>query len=163
METGVKDSTCPHRGHRAPELAAGRGQRMLEDLAGQCLGLLLQKTAHVAQEERNFVVHDWEAGRTKIMEVFEAKLAHWAHLPHKLCGMGCADFLGTRFDTARACVKSRLQMWEHLSAEQREDTWPMVQLVCHPASRLRTEVIDFIDEKADLDELPGLKWVAGVM
>ena len=149
-ETGVANSTCPLRGRRAPELAAGRHKDYLQDLIAHTLGMLLMKTCGLSQEQRDFVVRDWEGAKTVMLEVFTLKFAYWLFLPHKLCILACTDNRGTSEETARNGLLSCIQEYGQLTDQQKYSMWPMVARVLDPRSDLHGEVVAFTERGESL-------------
>ena len=134
----------------------------LRELATESLGRLLIRTADLGVDDRTWVVKDFERGRAKLMEVFEAKLCHWRFLPHKLCCLGYSTFEGTCEDSARVGLRECIGMYQGLAAEDRDSMWPIVEYVCSPESPLHGEVDAFLGGRA-LADLPGLLLVAAKM
>ena len=160
-ETSVSNSSCPMRGRRAPELAAGRYKAHLEALVHQCAGLLLTRCQNIPN--RDFIIRDWEGARTALAEVIEMKFAHWNFLPYRFCALGCIDKAGAADDTARAALKACLEEYAAMGAEQRSNLWPLAAQVLDAASPLRAEVLAFTEGGSSLKSLPGLQRVAGIV
>ena len=155
-ETGVPDSSCPMRGRRAPELAAGRHRSHLTDLANQCLGMLLARTRQL--ENRDFIIRDFELARTALTEVVSMKFAYWEYIPHKVCILGYTGDDGT---IAREGLRDCIRQYTAMSEAQRQSLWPLALHVLDPASPLHAEVVRFTDGGEPLRELPGLRRLAG--
>ena len=162
-ETGLKNSTCPMRGRRAPDLAAGRHRAYLSDLVAQCLSMLLVRCERLSQQDRDLIVRDWELAWTAISEVIEVKYAHWEFLPHKFCILGCLDNWGTSEETARSGMVSCVRAYQGLDVDSRRKMWPLAAHVLDPDGPLRDEVAAFTAGGASLKTLPGLRQVAGMV
>ncbi|CAK0894046.1 unnamed protein product, partial [Prorocentrum cordatum] len=162
-ETGVKFSTCPMRGRRAPDLAAGQHNTYLRDLVDQSLGLLLVRCHGLREQDRDFIVRGWECARTALMEVIQSKYSHWAFLPHRFCVLGAIDAGGASEDTARSGLLACLQEYEALDESTRSGLWPLAARTLDPSSPLRGEVVAFTEHGAPLSSLPGLRQVAGMV
>ncbi|CAK0862217.1 unnamed protein product, partial [Prorocentrum cordatum] len=162
-EAGLKHSTCPMRGRRAPDLAAGKHKEYLAELVTQSLGRLLVRCEELTQMDRDMVVRDWECARAVIMEVVQIKYAHWAYLPHKFCVLGAIDKCGTSEATARFGLQACLREYALLDESKRSSLWPLAASVLAPSPPLRDEVAAFVEQGVSLKSLPGLRQVAGMV
>ena len=156
-ETGVANSSCPMRGRRAPELAAGRHKSHLTDLVHQCLGLLLNRTQRLEREQRDFIIRDFELARTALTEVISIKFAYWQYVPHKVCVLG---YTGDDGSIARQGILDCMRQYNALRQDQRASLWPPAKVVLDPASPLHAEVVRFTEGES-LRNLPDLHRLAG--
>eukprot|EP00959_Pyramimonas_sp_CCMP1952_P176215 3682060-Pyramimonas_sp.AAC.1 len=157
-ETGVAVSSCPLRGRRAPELASGRHNSHLADLAHQCLGMLLQRTQRLEREQRDFIIRDFELARTALTEVISIKFAHWEYLPHKTCILG---YTGDDGATARHGLRDCIRQYSGMTQTERDSLWPLAKSILDPASPLHEELVRFTVGEEPLRVFPGLHRVAG--
>ena len=115
--------SCPLRGLRAPELAAGAFEPFLQEIAAlSAAAVTLMHTRHCQVPDRAWILADFEAAQQHLLFAFIMQTACWDHLPHKLCGIGHSDP-----DVARAQAAVCLRLWAGFSEEQ--------QAAAHPATK----------------------------
>ena len=81
--------TCPLRGCRAPELAAGDFFEVFrKNFQQSSAALLLSLPRDLSSEDRMNLLHDFESAKNHLHFVFRLRLAFWFDLPWKV--YGCA-------------------------------------------------------------------------
>lgn len=84
-EMAVCADTCPLRGRRCAELAAGDFQEVISDLYKQeAASLYLDLPTTLLDEQRLAIVSDFEKSRQHLLSTFILKLAHWKEMPYNV-------------------------------------------------------------------------------
>ena len=88
----VMHSSCPMRGRRSSELAAGDLQQLLKErISSQSVSLQAWLTESLTPDERTTLIHDFTEGLNQIAVVLDLKMRFWGQLPWKLCALGHVD------------------------------------------------------------------------
>ena len=94
---------CPMEGKRAPELACGRLDAVLEK-AFQAEGKVILERLHgISEGERDRVLRDWSNAQAHFAQILDVKLGHWTCLPWLLAGLAHHSPCKAR-EAARACI-----------------------------------------------------------
>lgn len=139
-ELGITGS-CPLRGRRCPELAAGGLEHVVLEVSQLEVGnLLLKYCGDLSPHERARLVSDFELGRQCIEMQLRVKLAAWKVLPLQLLGMGHHDINAARY-SAVTC----LAQWAQLPADSRPRAHPLSRMLLSAdhENGLRRHVVAF--------------------
>ncbi len=93
--------SCPVRGCRAPELAAGALSTLLGTTFSNALGELAAVRGGMTEAEWACLLSEWARARAHISYVLTLKLHHWTELPWLLCVLGHPDESTAREGTHR--------------------------------------------------------------
>eukprot|EP00972_Heterocapsa_arctica_P034983 5149470-Heterocapsa_arctica.AAC.1 len=75
-------ASCPLQGMRAPELAAGDLDSFVDDLLHPAMAqVVVQQTAGCTQEERAWILEDFEAGRQHLLLMLRLHSEPWRRIP----------------------------------------------------------------------------------
>ena len=114
-------ASCPMRGRRAPELAAGGFLQHFVDLAAATAAELLARLPQdISAAQRAVLVHDFERGRAHLFFAFSLRLCHWRSAPWFV--FGCAH---SNMQTARRFTQRCLAMASLHPLIQRLQTQPV--------------------------------------
>jgi hypothetical protein len=84
-------STCPMKGRRSPELAAGELHVLMNRwLATEAIEIMAI-CAHLLPAQRDIIIHDWEAAKQHLVYSMSAKFSYAKIIPFLLCGMAHHD------------------------------------------------------------------------
>eukprot|EP00969_Alexandrium_andersonii_P373511 15484203-Alexandrium_andersonii.AAC.1 len=75
-------------GCRAPELAGGFADSILNSLFDVASGDVIGLTNDLDSGARSTLMIDWDIAKAQTMLFIQAKLSHWGHLPYVLCVLG---------------------------------------------------------------------------
>ncbi len=96
---------CPLVGCRAPEVAVGAFDAVIDEVAATTTAqLLLHMRGNLTLEERRCVLEDFDHMKGVIVYTLRSKFAPWRVLPRLLCGLGHWDE-----EQARACGRRALR------------------------------------------------------
>lgn len=84
-----KGFTCPLKGRRAPELAAGLLHERLDEMASYTSCGLSQVTVGLSATDTALIHDAYDIGVGRLLACVKLKLAVWMQLPWKLCGSLC--------------------------------------------------------------------------
>lgn len=80
--------SCPMRGRRCADLAAGSFLELLQSLCEErAARLLLDLPPNISEEQRLMIIGDFERGRVQLVTQFTLKLAHYSHPPYCIMGL----------------------------------------------------------------------------
>ena len=97
--------TCPLRGRRAAEFAAGEFENILECLLREKLDAVpVRLSDGMSEADRGVIVRDVELAKAYLKFGVQAKFAHWQKLPWLLCGMA-HHWQSEARCVARECVR----------------------------------------------------------
>ena len=98
---------CPMNGKRAPELAAGALDAVLEELRWQSEAAILEVAGHTGAEPEDVqrVMQDWGAGRTLIQATLQIKMRFWTLIPWRLAALLAPDVAAARAAAAQALAQ----------------------------------------------------------
>ena len=149
-------TTCPLKGRRQAEIAAGDLDQLLCDLFAEHSALIaLQHAQQLNDEERVFLMEDFEAARAHIIYYIRTQFAPMRQLPRLLHALGHYDV-----DKARAAAVRCLNLWHQMSPEAQQAAHPATRAFCQASSPLAQMVVDFVNG-ADLQDLPLLAFHLG--
>ena len=146
---------CILGGKRAPELAVGALQKLLQRLKLELLANIVRDAVPgTTAEDMSMIVHDFTQAVLHLIDTVNAKLQHWQVLPWSLCGLGhwCAD-------TAREHGRRILKQFDDAGLDESKHhriTWEWLW----PGSTIRDELHQFLDGAA-LSILPILSVKVG--
>ena len=117
---------CPFSGCRAPEVATGKLQSYMQEVADMASTEVMLHAFHgVEGELREELTRQWHVGIGVILVGLSEKLAYWAELPHALVGVAAFDE-----SVARATATLCLAKFPHVAASLHH---PLSRLFCDPA------------------------------
>ncbi|CAE7354391.1 unnamed protein product [Symbiodinium sp. CCMP2592] len=130
---------CPVRGCRAPEIAEGALKRLLLDLSNKRASeLLTTLPRELSPESRALLLQEFERARSHLVFIVNLRLDHLRKPPW--CVFGCAHpSANVRKRFLRTCLQ--IPADTPLVAELQERS-------------MREQVLQFLDDEADLDALP---------
>ena len=147
----VMHNSCPMRGRRSSELAAGDLQQLLKQrISLQSVALQDWLTEPLTADERTLLIHDFAEGLNQIAVILDLKIRFWQQLPWKLCALGHVD-----------PIKAQAAALEVLEACETNPDDPGVQhrvtqaFVGQHSGNLRRELEQF-SRGQPLETLPGL-------
>ena len=114
--------TCPLKGKRAPEMAAGQLERVLFQLEQASLVHLAVERPGVSEEGWNTITSDFHKACSFIQTGLRTKLLCWEHLPWKLAGLAHYNV-----DSARSCGLRALQLWQAVPDHAKDSHEPFVK------------------------------------
>jgi hypothetical protein len=97
--------TCPMRGRRAPELAAGFVDTFLDKHKAIAIDEIVMLTANLSVEARARLLRDFHSAHTHLAYIVTLKLSVFNFNPHKLLGIGHPDF-----EVARQCCRQSFDL-----------------------------------------------------
>ena len=111
---------CPLRNFRAPELASQSFIPFLERLANlSAAEVVFKHTRYCKDEDRIWILEDFEAGRQHLQFSFVMQTSCWTNLPHRLCCLGHFDESIARSESAQC-----LRLWIGMSDQERAGAHP---------------------------------------
>ena len=105
-------SACPLAGRRAPELAAGALDTLIQECFKTQHAELLVTCASLPRDEADSVLQDFARGQAKLEHFLMLKFAFWKALPHSLCALGHHSEATAR----EALTRARQVYDEHLES-----------------------------------------------
>lgn len=150
------DFVCPLSGLRAPELAAGEWERVLEELFAKQFGVMLAELSAESLDNATEVCADYEEGKKQVYASLELKLQHWRVLPWVLAGVAHPDRA-----TAKQVARRALALWEATSLADREQAHRLTMVFLEPGP-VRDQLEHFANsDDAELWDLNELALEAG--
>ena len=116
------ERSCPHKGAKGPELAAGIHRYLLKLSSHHAQIRLCEVLPKLGAEEAELLITDWHAAHSRLNLEFQFKFHFWNLLPWKLCGVSC-----TSLQIAQCIAQECISMWAGMSAEQRAHSHPMTR------------------------------------
>ena len=108
--------SCPFRGRRAAELAAGDFMQELGSLCSMQFAELSSKLpAQLTDAQRRELLHDYELGRSYLLTVFVLKLSHWQCMPWRAAALAYPEV-----DRARTIWPEVVYVAEHGTLHEKE-------------------------------------------
>ena len=137
-------NTCPFRGCRAPELAAGDFWRSLRQFMDQCTAdLMVKLDPNLTEVERLSIVEDFNSGSQYIWCSLAVRLGFWAEPLYKIAGIA--------HKTVDVCRKIAADIL------QSESTHPLLVACRSPGALINQELRQFVFEFDDPNDLPCLQ------
>eukprot|EP00438_Fugacium_kawagutii_P008672 Skav218415 [mRNA] locus=scaffold4660:8100:9778:- [translate_table: standard] len=162
---GHKDSSCPLKGRRAPELAAGFFWTFLHQTFCTASSVFSAIAAGLGErsQEWEWLSTDYNMACDIAIAELQVKTVHWGQLPWLLCGLGMPDC-----EVARSCARKAIAAYENdsidaLHAMARRH--PMVKRFLKPGGELRYLVDQFLlgaNMAKDDDMRPLREWVGAL-
>ena len=146
--------TCPMRGRRCPELAAGRIEELLNwhaDLAHADITML---AASLDAGDKGKLLTDWEKARQALADVLTAKFMNFKNNPYKRIGLAHHDE-----SKAIECGQMSYSL-AHSAVDAgslRDDIHLLVSLCCIEPTILHEQFMLFIQRLRPLREMPELQ------
>ena len=140
-------STCPMKGLRAPEFAAGRIDALVA-YGARCLAQrLAEESALLSLDEWGEIVADYHQGVDLIKSILEVKIGFWRKLPWLLAGLAHHDEA-----QARQCASAALAHWSGTGDGGHQFHHPVSQKFLSAGGGLRQHLDAFVDgtPRADL-------------
>lgn len=111
---GHKDHSCPLRGRRAPELAAGFFWTFLHETFCAASSVFSAIAAGLGEQsqEWEWLSTDYNIACDIAVAELQVKTVHWGQLPWLLCGMGMPDC-----EVARSCARKAIAAYENESLD----------------------------------------------
>eukprot|EP00971_Amphidinium_carterae_P095361 1886900-Amphidinium_carterae.2 len=175
---------CPLKGRRAPELAAGAVQELLQDMFNATTGsrmpqnnkkqsrnmnkdkqffpfltgLLFQtpEMQALGEDMQQIVLDDVARARQHVVLMFHLKLGCWQQLPYICLGLGHADM-----EQARTMGKRALELYAASPDHALDEQHPLTLQLCSPGTELNHEFLQFVTGTSDLTNFPSLLSFAG--
>ena len=144
-------STCPMRGRRAADVAAGEVENIMEKHAGRNIQEVLALTQGLKPADRDKILHDYGRAHKHMKYVITLKLNVFQHLPHKLMGIAHHDEA-----VAHACCLVCADLARVLSSDDRASQHAWVREVITGPGELHDQFRMFCFEGVALSELPQL-------
>ena len=130
---------CPLAGRRAPELAAGRLQEIIAELASQQISSITSKHSHLLDDNQcGMLVADFEIGRRHLEAILVVKLDHWRHLPWMLAGLAHDDQ-----PTARSMANRCIVAFDRAPIHMRHQHHELSKKLLAPQANFRAELEAF--------------------
>ncbi len=79
--------TCPMKGRRAPELAAGDLTKVLTKWLANETVEIASVCSHLELSQRNMIVGDWQVAKQHLAFTITTKFSFATHIPFLLCGL----------------------------------------------------------------------------
>ena len=131
---------CPLKNFRAPELAAQRFVPFLEELSNlSAAQVVLVHTRFCKDEDRTWILEDFEAGRQHLQFSFIMQTACWTHLPQRLCVLGHFDEAVARSEAAEC-----LRIWSGMTNQEKENAHFWTKALPDPSTNLGQQLRAFI-------------------
>ena len=139
--------SCPMRGRRAPEFAAGAVMEMLDSLWEESFTTLVMDCRHLLSHVQwSELMVDFARGKAHCTYIIMTKLHHWQQLPWVLAGLAHVNE-----DVARRCAATALASFDQ-TPDNSVVHHRLTMKFCSHASPLRQNLQDFVNgtSRADL-------------
>ena len=137
------DRSCPMKGKRAPQLAAGALDEVFQEILTICRGSVLKivRANPIAQDQEGLLWRDFESARSYVQMGLQAKFDFWEKLPWQLAGL-CHPSV----EKAREVAKTILEKVDGLNVENPGVVHhPLTLKFLSPDGNLRPMIQSFAD------------------
>ena len=100
-------ASCPMRGRRAPELAAGECVSLVQSIGAMGAQAVLEHVQPLSGKEANIVLGDFTQARNSLLCTLQMKLSSWTQLPAVLSAIGHHNV-----HTARQGMRRAMSLWD---------------------------------------------------
>ena len=137
------DRSCPMKGKRAPQLAAGGLDEVFQEILAICRGSVLKilRATPVEQDQEGLLWRDFEAARSYVQMGLQVKFDFWEKLPWQLAGL-CHP----NVEKAREVAKTILEKHDGLHVANPDLVHhPLTLKFLSPDGNLRPMIQSFAD------------------
>ena len=121
--------SCPYKGCRGSELAAGAHKFLLEDAKRHTNTVVFGiASAPLGRSQKDVLISDWHCAQARLQLEMEIKMSFWDQLPWKLLGLNVP-----KLSLARCVARQCQTMWSRMTTTQQRQAHPMTRRYLDPA------------------------------
>ena len=122
-----KLTNCPYKGNRAPELAGGAAQFLLDATQKFAQYTIVALSAGLGHDKATSLADNWQVALARLRLEVEIKTSFWQKLPYRLCAVSLPH-PGMARVQAQECVN----MWNALSPDEKRQAHPITRRFLDP-------------------------------